>query len=93
VSLKEGDSPSPRGDNSERVKIQRKLRKIFSRTSRRKSIKLDINYSFVKRIQVCSNKGSGPLQTGDNYRNVRKGWGHLKILFLRTIKPEKLNFT
>jgi hypothetical protein len=25
VSLKEGDSPSPRGDNSERVKIQRKF--------------------------------------------------------------------
>jgi hypothetical protein len=21
------------------------------------------------------------------------GWGHLKILFLRTMKPEKLNFT
>jgi hypothetical protein len=25
VSLKEGDSPSPRGDNSEKVKIQRKF--------------------------------------------------------------------
>jgi hypothetical protein len=25
VSLKEGDSPSPRGDNSERVKIHRKF--------------------------------------------------------------------
>jgi hypothetical protein len=47
----------------------------------------------VKRIQVCSNKGSDPLQTGDNHRNVRKGWGHLKILFLTTMKPEKLNFT
>jgi hypothetical protein len=47
----------------------------------------------VKKIQICSNKGPGPLQRGDNHRNVRKGWGHLKILFLRTMKPEKLNFT
>jgi hypothetical protein len=47
----------------------------------------------VKGIQVFSNKGSGPLQTGDNHRNVRKGWGDLKILFLKTMKPEKLNFT
>jgi hypothetical protein len=35
VSLKEGDSHSPKEDNSERVKIQRLfLKKIFSRTSR-----------------------------------------------------------
>jgi hypothetical protein len=47
----------------------------------------------MKRIQVCSNEGPGTLQRGDNHRNVRKGWGHLKILFLRTMKPEKLNFT
>jgi hypothetical protein len=47
----------------------------------------------MKRIQVCSNKGPGPLQRRYNYRIVRKGWGHLKILFLRTTKPEKLNFT
>jgi hypothetical protein len=66
---------------------------FFSRTSRPKSIKLGANYLLVKRIQVYSNKGPGPLQRGDNHRNVRKGWGHLKILFLRTMKPEKLNFT
>jgi hypothetical protein len=47
----------------------------------------------MKRIQVRSNEGPGPLQRGDNHRYVRKGWGHLKILFLRTMKPEKLNFT
>jgi hypothetical protein len=47
----------------------------------------------VKRIQACSNKGSDPLQRGDNHRNVRNAWGHLKILFLRTMKPGKLNFT
>jgi hypothetical protein len=33
----------------------------------------------VKRIQVCSNKGPGPLQRGDNHKNVKMGWGHLKI--------------
>jgi hypothetical protein len=94
MSLKEGDSPSPRGDDSERVKIHRKFLKIFfSRTSRPKSIKHGTNYPLVKKIQVCSNKGPGPLQRRDNHRNVRKGWDNFKILFLRTMKPEKLNFT
>jgi hypothetical protein len=75
VSLNEGDSPSLRVDNSERVKIRRKFLKIFfSTTSRPKSIiKLGTNYPLVKRIQVCSNKEPGPLQMGDNQRNVRKG--------------------
>jgi hypothetical protein len=53
MSLKEGDSPFPRGDNSERVKIHRKVLKIFfSRTRRPKSIKLGTNCPLVKRIQV-----------------------------------------
>jgi hypothetical protein len=26
-------------------------------------------------------------------KNVKMGWGPLKILLLRTMKPEKLNFT
>jgi hypothetical protein len=73
VFLKEGDSPSPRGDNSKRVKIHRKFLKIFYRTRRPKSIKLGTNYPLVKRIQVCSNKMPGLLQRGDNHRNVRKG--------------------
>jgi hypothetical protein len=46
-------------------------------------------YPWVKGIQVCSIKGPGPLQMGDNYKNVKMRWGHLKILFLRTLKPEK----
>jgi hypothetical protein len=46
----------------------------------------------VKGIQGCSIKGPGPLQMEDNHKNVKMGWGHLKI-FLRTITPEKLNFT
>jgi hypothetical protein len=28
----------------------------------------------VEGIEVCSNKGPGPLQRGDNYKNVRMGW-------------------
>jgi hypothetical protein len=46
----------------------------------------------VKGIQVCSNKGQGSLQRGDNHKNIKMGLGHLKIFF-RTMKPEKLNFT
>jgi hypothetical protein len=41
----------------------------------------------VKGIQVCSNKGPGPLQRGDNHKNVKMGWGHLKIFFSRTTGP------
>jgi hypothetical protein len=37
----------------------------------------------VKGIEVCSNKGPGPLQRGNNHRNVKMGQGHLKI-FSRT---------
>jgi hypothetical protein len=35
-------------------------------------------------MQVSSNKGPGPLQRGDNHKNVKLRWGHLKI-FSRTI--------
>jgi hypothetical protein len=41
----------------------------------------------VKGIHVCSNKGPGHLQKGDNHKNVKMGWGHLKIFFSRTIWP------
>jgi hypothetical protein len=40
----------------------------------------------VKGIQVCSNKGPGPLLRGDNHKNVKMVWGHLKI-FSRTTRP------
>jgi hypothetical protein len=56
-----------------------KIKKIFSRTIRLNSIKLNTNYAWVKRIQVCPNKG-------DNHKNVRMRWGHLKIFF-RTTGP------
>jgi hypothetical protein len=41
----------------------------------------------MKEIQVCSNKGPGPLLRGDNYKNVKMGRGHLKIFFSRTTGP------
>jgi hypothetical protein len=41
----------------------------------------------VKGIQFCSNKGPDPLQREDNHKNVKLGWGHLKIFFSRTTWP------
>jgi hypothetical protein len=41
----------------------------------------------VKGIQVCSNKGPVPLQRGDNHKNVKMKWGHLKIFLSRTTGP------
>jgi hypothetical protein len=46
----------------------------------------------VKGIQVCSNKGLGLLQRGDNHRNVRKGWGHFKNLILKNYEARKAEF-
>jgi hypothetical protein len=59
--------------------------KIFSRTSWPDSIKLNTNYLWVKEIQICSNKGPGPLQRGDNHKNIKMG-GHL-IIFSRATGP------
>jgi hypothetical protein len=56
------------------------------------SIKLGTNYPWAKRIKVCSNKGPGSLQRGDNYKNAKMGWGYLKI-FSKTTGPKKLKFT
>jgi hypothetical protein len=41
----------------------------------------------VKEIQVCSNKRPGSLQWGDNHKNVKMGWGHLKIFYSRIAGP------
>jgi hypothetical protein len=74
VCTNEVDNHSPRGDNSERVKLHLiSLKIFFSRTSRPNSIKLGTNYPWVKGIQVCSNKGPCPLQRGDNHKNVKMG--------------------
>jgi hypothetical protein len=63
-------------------------KKIFSRTSRRISIKLGINHPWVKEILNCLNKGPGPLQRGDKYKTAKMEWGHLKIFISRTNEPE-----
>jgi hypothetical protein len=61
----EVDNPSPRGDNSERVKLHLIFLRIFlSRTSWPNSIICNTNYPAVKGIQVCPNKGPGSLQKG-----------------------------
>jgi hypothetical protein len=46
-------------------------KKIFSRTSRPISIKLDTNHPWVNEILYYTNKGSGPLQRGDNHKNSK----------------------
>jgi hypothetical protein len=96
----EGERPSPTWGNTERVKTHWEYLKIFFRTTEPKniffrttepnSIKLGTNYPWVKRIQACSDKGQDPLQRGDNHKNVNMGWGHFKIFFTRSIKPEEL---
>jgi hypothetical protein len=43
----------------------------------------------IIKLSNCTNQGPGPLQRGDNYKNAKMGWGHLKI-FPSTTKPEKL---
>jgi hypothetical protein len=74
VCSNEKDSPSPKGNNNERVKIHRKFLKIFfSRTSKPTSIKLGTNYPWMTGNQVSSNKGPGPHLRGDNHKNVKMG--------------------
>jgi hypothetical protein len=41
----------------------------------------------VKGIQICSNKWPGLLLRGDNHKNVKMGWGNLKIFFSKTTEP------
>jgi hypothetical protein len=47
--------------------------KIFSKISRPILIKVGINHPWVKGILNCSNKGPGPLQSGDNHKNAKMG--------------------
>jgi hypothetical protein len=68
---KEGDSPLPRGVNSEKVKIHCKFLNIFfSRTSWPKLIKLSTNHPSMKGTQTCSNKQPDPLQREDNHKKT-----------------------
>jgi hypothetical protein len=38
-----------------------------------------------RELKKISNKGPGPLQRGDNHKNVKMVWCHLKIFFSRPI--------
>jgi hypothetical protein len=87
-SLKEEDSPSLRRDKG--VKIHRKNLKVFSRTSRPKSIKTWYKLSFGEEFKFVQIKGQA-LFNGDNHRNVRNGWGHLSII-LKTYEARKAEF-
>jgi hypothetical protein len=85
---KEGNSPFPRGNNSQRVKIHWKfLRIFFSGTSCPESIKLGINYPWEKGIKVCWNKRPDSLQRWNNHKNVKMGWSNLKKNFSKTTGP------
>jgi hypothetical protein len=88
VCSNQGDNPSTMGDNSERVNFK----KFFSRTSRPNSIILDTNFPWKKEFKFVQIKGQ-VLFNGEIIKNVKMGWGNFKILFLRTMKPEKMNFT
>jgi hypothetical protein len=54
--------------------------KIFSRTCQPISIKLGTNHPWVKGIQVCTNKGPGPLKRGDNHKKCKHWVESLKNL-------------
>jgi hypothetical protein len=68
------------------------VKMMLFRTSRPISIKLGSNHSLVEEIQNWSNKRPGPLHRGDNDKNAKIRWNHLKILS-RTTYPENLRFT
>jgi hypothetical protein len=57
------------------------LEYFVSKTRGQILIKIDANYPFMKGIQVCLDKGTGPHQRGDNFKNADMGWDHLKIFF------------
>jgi hypothetical protein len=42
----------------------------------------------MKNIQICSYKRPGPLQRGDNHKNVKMRWSNLKIFFSITTEPD-----
>jgi hypothetical protein len=80
-SNKWDSSRSPRGDNSERVKIHRKFLRIFSPEPAGQISQ--IWYTLSLDEGKPSLFKYDPLQRGDDYKNVKMGLGHLKI-FTRT---------
>jgi hypothetical protein len=91
VCSNEGDCPSPRGDNSKRVKIHRNFLKIFfHRTTEPSLTRLGTNYPWEKGIQVCSNEGDSPSPRGDNSKRVKIHRNYLKIFFPRNSMPNSI---
>jgi hypothetical protein len=86
VCSKKGVSPSPRGDNSERLKIQRIF---FENLLQNQKAKNGTYYPWVKGIQVCLIKGPGPIERGDNCKN---GVGSFKNLILKNYEARKAEF-
>ena len=73
--LNEGPCPSPRGDNSEIVKLYWKYLKIFFfRITEPISTKLGTNDPWVEGIQFFSNEGPCPSPRGDNREIVKLYW-------------------
>jgi hypothetical protein len=90
VCTNEGDCPSPRGGKNA-LKI---FKNLLLQNQQAKMNQVWNKLSLGEGIQVFSSiKGPDPLQRGDNHKKVKMEWDHLKISFLRTMKPEKLNFT
>jgi hypothetical protein len=74
VLFKRRGQPFSKGENTEIIAKEYKYTENLEKnlqTRRPNSINLSRNYPWVKGIQVCSNKGPGPLQRGDNHKNVK----------------------
>jgi hypothetical protein len=74
------------------------IEKRISRTSRPISIKLRTKYPSVKGIQNCSNKGTHPLQRGDDnrmgsFKNLLKNhWVRKAQIYMKLPGMYKFNF-
>jgi hypothetical protein len=55
-------------------------------------MELGKNHPWAKGILNCSTKGPDPLQRGNNCKNTKMGWGHLKIFFSRTTESNSSYF-
>jgi hypothetical protein len=71
---------------------EKSLKISISRTIWPISSKLYANHSCMKEIYVFTDKGPGPLQSGNNHQNSKIGWSHFKIYISRTTGSEKLKF-
>ena len=89
VCSNEGPSPSPRGDNSQIVKLYWKYFKIFfSRTTGPISTKHGTKHPWMKGIHVYSNEGSRHSPMGDNSKNIKLYWKYFKSF----LQNHRVNF-